>query len=633
MEKDEKMISIKSGTKRTEAGNDAHVWWFVWILFLFSVVVRGVSSSYLKEIVVYMDELNYVSIGRSLLNHHAFLVQNAPNSFQKALYSFVIMPAFLFPSTEQQICAVAWINSIVMSCAVFPAYGLARRMLKSENWARFFAVLSIIVPNMLFTMTFMSEVVFFPISLCVVYCVWRIIETEDSGLDFRLNLVLGGLCYLAYMNKEIALYYLLAYVIVRAGFCVLPGNDRKRGITGLVAVAGSFVVCFLLMKLTVFRGMDNQYVQSGMQIGISLKKIIYMCYAFGYHLIFAVLAFGVFPVLVTVASIDKKDSRSIRFVCFIALSLVIGCAVIAYMISLQEDWGARSPRQHLRYLEPLMLPFLSSFVYSVKKAAEGRTGLSGKLVGILFGGYLVLFIGIAYDIVKRCHVDNTSLLYVERIISSIKGISLPVLTEEWKLLLLREAVAVIIIFGVLFLFRKTRIFLHVFVGLFTAVCILNTCIGYKEWSDIYVQYKWSGESAEEMSELNDALKEEEPEGNVLLIAASRMTDTVRLVDTYIDLELYITDMNMLNANHHLQDGEVDLSQELIQYWDMFAAKYYEDLDQVQYLLVRDDIALDQSKIELVRSLPAGYSLYRNLEPEKIYFDVPEIQQQGKGEQE
>ena len=78
--------------------------------------------------------------------------------------------------------------------------------------------------------------------------------------------------------------------------------------------------------------------------------------------LFAVLAFWVFPVLLPRCGLHRprrgSDARRTQLPLFLLLSLGIGVAVIAWSITVREDLGSPSPRQHTRYLEPLLLPLL-----------------------------------------------------------------------------------------------------------------------------------------------------------------------------------------------------------------------------------------------------------------------------------
>ena len=54
-----------------------------------------------------------------------------------------------------------------------------------------------------------------------------------------------------------------------------------------------------------------------------------------------------------------SDACRTQLPLFLLLSLAIGVAVIAWSITVREDLHSPSPRQHMRYLEPLLIPLLA----------------------------------------------------------------------------------------------------------------------------------------------------------------------------------------------------------------------------------------------------------------------------------
>ena len=75
----------------------------------------------------------------------------------------------------------------------------------------------------------MSEVIYLPLSLWVIYIVWCIFCTENFRVRLALNLLLGVMCYLTYLNKEIALYFVIAYVLVWLMYCIAHLTTEKVG--------------------------------------------------------------------------------------------------------------------------------------------------------------------------------------------------------------------------------------------------------------------------------------------------------------------------------------------------------------------------------------------------------------------
>ena len=190
---------------------------WLWVVMLFAVcaVVYGVLSSYPRELAVYSDELRYLDVARSLLQGRGLRVRNMPSDYQKILYPLCILPALLLKTTAAQITAIGWLNAVYMASAVFPAYALARAMGMNRRRTAFLVGVTAVLPTMSAASTFMSETVFLPLSLWQVYFFLRAMLAEPKA---RVGwcAAAGAFCYLLYLNKEVALYYLIAWVLVRA---------------------------------------------------------------------------------------------------------------------------------------------------------------------------------------------------------------------------------------------------------------------------------------------------------------------------------------------------------------------------------------------------------------------------------
>ncbi len=596
---------------------------FFWVVFYFtvSVLIRGFLSDFPKMMTVYSDELRYLGLARSIFHGNGLMIHNAPSSYQKILYSVTILPAFFFENPQIQIRVIGWINSILMSSAVFPAYGLAKRILKKDSLVHVVLVFLVTMPALVSTMYFMSEVLFLPLSLWIVYLVYRVIQEESNRRRMLWNVCLGLVFYAAYLNKEVALYYFIAYVIVRIGYIALHKDIWMKECICLGGMLAAFLLCFTVMKLTLFHGMGNSYNQMGLEAVSSLPKIIYLLYGFIYDLLFAVLAMGVFPVLMPAAAISKdQDDRHRQFFCFLIAALFIGCAAIAYTITVREDFPNRSPRQHLRYLEPLYIPFLIS-ILSVFRDRKGRADkVMLKKMGMLLILYSFLFINVVYGIGSGPCVDQSALKYFEYLSIWLKPHALMELGVEWQMLLVRELFAAVWL-AAFWLFcrlgkHRKRLF-SVFLAGLLGLNLLNNLLAYRLAVPIY---RVTAKTREEMENTNRFLQP--LPGNLLLITEYSTDNGARLFDTYVDhTRLYQTSLDGLHSNGFLEDGVVSLDTEVTS--DIILVN--SQLHRVNWLIAGEGISFSEESVQEVEGFPlTGYKLYRNMEPDKIYIEpVPE----------
>ena len=319
---------------------------WVWVagVFVVCAVVYGTLSSYPRELAVYSDELRYLDVARSLWQGRGLRVRNMPSDYQKILYPLFILPALALKTTAAQITAIGWLNAVYASSAVFPAYALCRATGQNRRRTVFLVGVVALLPTMSAAVTFMSETVFLPLSLWQIYFMLRAMQAAPKA---RVGwcAAAGVWCYLLYLNKEVALYYLIAWVLVRAWALWQARSTWRSELACNAALFGSFAVCFVLAKLTLFRGLGNSYNQTGW---LTAEQWGFLPFAIVCDVLFTVLAFGVFPVLLPAAGLRRptKGSDPVRtqLPLFLLLSFFIGVGVIAWSITVRED--LHSPAAH-----------------------------------------------------------------------------------------------------------------------------------------------------------------------------------------------------------------------------------------------------------------------------------------------
>lgn len=586
-------------------------------IFICSVVVRGILGDFPKALRIYPDELRYLGIARSLFDGDGLRFHNLDSNFQKILYSVCIMPAFLFRSSVVQIRVVGYINSLIVASSIFPTYRLCRKLLGSDKEVVGILLFWITFPTLLVSIYFMSEVTFLSISLWIVYCVWSILCTEKFIHQMSLNLLLGVLIYLAYLNKEIALYFLISYGLICVIRIFLRRTMWRTELVSLAMAIVTFASCFFLMKATLFCGLNNSYSDWNLhnirtlQLFSHPEKIVYLVYAVSYDTIFAILAFGVFPITIPLVVFRKKDKESLLYL-FLLFSLLIGCVAIAYTITLPEEFGSRSPKQHLRYLEPLIIPFLILLISGIKKFDKLKqtpeSSRCFKVLVICTVIFSILFIVLGSG-GGSALVDNTTLVYYEYFARFI---------AKSDVIMLLVRIIMVAVFGIgLFVFdKRPSTFIRLFCILFIALNLINSAVEYA--ASLY-RYRIEGEQRAQASEANDYLKA--LQGNILLISKEGLeSEDNRLFDTYVCRDFYVTEIEILEEDHCLDDSILDLNTEYVRC--VYPKLYYQDLKEVDYIVVKDsyDIRFQESSVKEFTDFPMdGYSLYRNYGVDKIYF--------------
>ena len=577
------------------------------VLFAVCAVVYGLLSSYPRELAVYSDELRYLDVARSLLQGRGLRVRNMPSDYQKILYPLCILPALLLKTTAAQIAAIGWLNAVYMASAVFPAYALAKTMRMNPRRTAFLVGVTAVLPTMSAAATFMSETVFLPLSLWQVYFFLRaMLATPKARVGWCA--AAGAFCYLLYLNKEVALYYLIAWVLVRAWVWWHDKASWRAELACNAALLGSFLVCFLLAKATLFRGLGNSYNQTGWLTGEQWR---FLPFALVCDALFTVLAFWVFPVLLPLCGLHRpqkgSDPRRTQLPLFLLLSLGIGVAVIAWSITVREDLGSPSPRQHMRYLEPLLIPLLA---VTLNVLDEKLTKIRRTLLAALTALWGVGFVAVCRAIGAGAG-DNTLLQWFDFVADRTDR--LPVLSQTAWLAVWRVAIAVgVAVLGVVLVRRKGRRALSAAALALCVLCYLG------EWRIDRWTYEIPAETARAASALNDEL--EKLDGTVLFIPCGVRQRDSQLIETYVVRDVYIVEYETLLQSGALADGVLDLAAEPVA--PEYPGKPYEDLQTADWLLIADGVPVDTAALEKADVVcPAGYTLYRNLDAGCVRFAV------------
>ena len=580
---------------------------WVWVAVVFAVcaVVYGVLSSYPREMAVYSDELRYLDVARSLWQGRGLRVRNMPSDYQKILYPLFILPALALKTTAAQITAIGWLNALYASSAVFPAYALCRATGQNRRRTVFLIGAVALLPTMSAASTFMSETVFLPLSLWQIYFLLRAMQAMPKA---RVGwcAAAGVWCYLLYLNKEVALYYLIAWVLVRAWVLWQDRSSWRAELASNAALFGSFAACFVLAKLTLFRGLGNSYNQTGW---LSAEQWGFLPFAIVCDVLFTVLAFGVFPVLLPAVGLRRpaKGSDPVRtqLPLFLLLSLFVGVGVIAWSITVREDLHSPSPRQHMRYLEPLFMPLLLVTLNTL----DGKLSTTRRrLLAVLTAAWGVGFIVICRAIGAGAG-DNTLLQWFDFVADRLDR--LPVLgLNSWLLVWRCFIAAGAACIGVLLLRHKARRAMACGV---LALCVL--CYA-GEWRINRWTYAVTPEAQQAASDLNGRLHG--LDGTVLFIPNGIRQRDSQLIETYVDRDLYIVEYETLCRTGLLDDGVLDLT--AVAPAPEYPGRPYEDLTHADWLLVSDDVPLDTTNLTPADiACPAGYTLWHNNEVTRVAF--------------
>ena len=131
---------------------------------------------------VYPDELLYSKLAQGIVSGHGFSVRGETVLFPAPLAALAQAPAWLIHSTPDAYAVAKALNAALMSAAVFPAYAVARRLVR-PSYALFAAALTVAGPPMLYGAYLMSEALAYPVFLLALATMLRAIERPSRRME------------------------------------------------------------------------------------------------------------------------------------------------------------------------------------------------------------------------------------------------------------------------------------------------------------------------------------------------------------------------------------------------------------------------------------------------------------------
>ena len=198
---------------------------------------------------IFVDELIYSELARSLAETGSFAVRGVPTTGYSTLYPALLAPAYwLFEGLTAAYSAAKATNAVVMSLAAVPAWLLARRVV-GRRLALLAALLAVALPSLAYTATLVTENLFYPLALVFAWTLVRVLETPSWTRVGALALALGA----ALATRTQALGFLGAIVLAPLVLALIR-RDR-RVLRPFLPLAGALLgVCLLVIGAQVLRG-------------------------------------------------------------------------------------------------------------------------------------------------------------------------------------------------------------------------------------------------------------------------------------------------------------------------------------------------------------------------------------------
>ena len=488
---------------------------------------------------------------------------------------------------------------------MIPGYLLARRILK-KNWQIILALLFLAFsPNLLFSLTFMSENLYYPLLLWAFYAAYNYFS---SGEKKPLKaLLLGVLAFLLYFTKEVG----GAWIIAAGAALLLDCSDkssRKNALHAFGCFLLGFLVPFLFLRFILLRDLSYSYSSQASLANLSSpSQILYFLYAALLILLYFVVSLLFIPVVAPVVYRKQLSPANRRLLFVSGLYAVIVSVGIAFGVSLSSDYPQADLRIHLRYFIGAAFPFIL-LSFSLLDEKESFSFKSPLVKASLVFTCVFLLI-LSFPPVSGSIVDHPVLFFTQLIQDSLL----------WRWICSGILILLIIIILLLWNKRRKQAFaclilpILLILELFSGVLFTRTLTEVESVQDT--------ELLAEIRQLDEFL--DSADGSILALADSPNNTKLRVMNTLLNDDYYFSTFDSVKeqaaAATTAAKIQMDLStQPLPNPISEYADSYYRMSDVSWIVSVGDQDVLDPSLHEEIT--PEGmtdFHVYRAKDPSRL----------------
>ncbi len=369
------------------------------LLFLF--VLLSLAKVLLAFLVVsptvFADEYLYVKFAQSVAEEGTFALHGNVFTGYPPLYPLLLSVAYVFDDMTWVYRVMQIVNAVLSSLLLFPAFLLLREFFSEKGAVRGAFVLALAPMSFAIAPYLMAENVFYPLFLSAVYCVMKVMSSEERKFMFWA----GGLIGLSVLTK-----YSGAVLFAAVGFAMVYMLLKKE-YAGAVrlgkAVGVALVVLAPWVVFAMMQGDVGNVVQQATVEKISTQGLRFFIQTVFFTLVWAV-AYGAYLILASgglgvVGWVKgwQKDARMRSF--FVMTGALLLCtigflSVHAATGSIKEITLVPGLRGRLigRYVDMLLPLVIVSAALAMKNVRDawkrmgslGVIGVAGSVVVLFF---------------------------------------------------------------------------------------------------------------------------------------------------------------------------------------------------------------------------------------------------------
>jgi len=325
---------------------------------------------------IFVDELIYSELAKSLVETGSFAIRGVPVHGYSILYPALIAPAYwLFDALPNAYAAAKATNALAMSLAAVPAWLLARRV-AGRVLALLAAVIAVAVPSMAYTATIVTENLFYPVALLFAWALVLVLERPSLRRVALLVVVLVA----SVATRSQALGFVGAAVLAPFLLALLRWDARVlRPFLPLVGGAAAVVVVVLAGQLlrggsiSDLLGAYSVVGEGGYDIGQVLRFWLW-------HVEVVALYVCVVPVVALVVLLFRARRLAPALQAYLAATLSLVATSTLVVAAFASRFASdRVQDRYLFFLAPLLVIVLLAWVDLGAPRPVLALGLGGVL--------------------------------------------------------------------------------------------------------------------------------------------------------------------------------------------------------------------------------------------------------------
>ena len=290
------------------------------LIYLGFVLVKTILSYFIPSSRALADDYNYLKMSESFFYHFSLKVHGIFTGQFYPLYPILISIAHIFQDNNLVYLAIKFINSILSSLIIFPAYYLSKEFLSEKKSLLTAIFISLLPANFALTSYIMAENLFYSLFLISIYFIYKSFKNEDYKIYF-FAILFSLLALLTRIHGFILIFLLIILFFVKA----LKKKFNFKYIFFILITIISLFIWFFYFNETIYSLYINRYVSL-----INFNLIIAFIIKFLSYLGFLLLGSGLILMLPLLISfkINNKNFKLFRKISLVTIIISLFLATI-----------------------------------------------------------------------------------------------------------------------------------------------------------------------------------------------------------------------------------------------------------------------------------------------------------------